>query len=203
MIFKDGAEGQVRELTRITKVKNLGISKEDHHKDSFTPGEVSRLLDGAAGDLRTAVALMYFAGLRVFEVAGLQVEDVRGDVILVQGKGADHKTPVPVNGQLLAILREQVEGRKKGQLLQGASAASIRSDANRLLSDLNLKAGQHKRSCHSLRHSFVQHLIEKGVPLHLVQQLARHKSIATTEIYFRKAAKDKEKLGDAVNVLSA
>jgi integrase len=38
---------------------------------------------------------------------------------------------------------------------------------------------------HDLRHEFVSHLLEAGVPVPVVQKLARHKSIETTMKYFK------------------
>ncbi len=47
-----------------------------------------------------------------------------------------------------------------------------------------------KQTRHTLRHSFVTHMLESGVNIRVLQKLLGHKDVTTTEIYTHVMNKD-------------
>ncbi len=143
---------------------------------------------------RAMLELAYGAGLRVTELCGLTMEELRLDqeLVVVRGKGGKQRV-VPFGRQAArAIARYLDAGRIR--LLDGRISPHVFVNArgsglSRVGFFKNLKAhaaaaGIARRvSPHVLRHSFATHLLEGGADLRLVQELLGHADIATTQVY--------------------
>lgn len=163
--------------------------------------EVQRLvespLDGTPVSLRdrTALELLYGAGLRISELVGLDVDDVELDDdpgVRVIGKGSKERF-VPI-GQ---YARQAVQGyiasgrpalaseRSRGALLLNQRGGRLtRQGCAKILAIHVKRAGIQKHvTPHTLRHSFATHLLEGGADVRVVQELLGHASVATTQIY--------------------
>jgi integrase/recombinase XerD len=138
------------------------------------------------------IELLYAGGLRVSEVAGARLEDLKLDLgyILVQGKG-DKERIVPLGApaqralqQYLKIGRE-VLANKKGSALLFLGVGARRLSRQRLwqlVGQASLASGRHS-SPHMLRHSCATHMVENGADLRTVQTILGHADISTTQIY--------------------
>lgn len=153
--------------------------------------------EGAASpsDLRNyaLLELLYAAGLRVSEAAGIDTRDLDlvNRQVVVTGKGEKTRVALfgdPAREALLAYLeagRPQLATGAESALFLNRSggrltARSIQEIVRRTGVARGLRQGVHP---HLLRHSFATHMVEQGADLRVVQHLLGHSSIDTTQIY--------------------
>lgn len=168
---------------------------QDSTRDGLDFDEWERLLATAvaAGPCEEAlVRLLGMNGLRISEALAIRVSDlglVSGrHVVSIVGKGAKKARP-PLNPGTAAAVEAVVDLRHLGP--EDVVLPYVdRHQAKRVVVQLVKAAGiTGKRiTPHSLRHTFVTLSLQAGVPLHLVQESARHADPRTTQRYNR--AKD-------------
>lgn len=146
----------------------------------------------AAGSARNRAALdlLYYAGLRVGEVCGLQVRDIAarpegGCVLAVHGKG----------GRTRHIALPAAPAKRLAALVENRDPDSpaIRTASGRAMTPHGVRqvvAAAARRaglaaapSPHWLRHACASHSLDRGAPVHVVQQTLGHASLATTSRY--------------------
>src|SRR5262249_34221707 len=143
---------------------------------------------------RLIVEMLYATGVRVSELAGLDVADVdrRRRVLRVLGKGAKERTVPygrPADLALEAWLmrgRPRLAGPGSGSaVLLGLRGGRIDPrTVRRVVHDrLRTVPGAPDLGPHGLRHTAATHLLEGGADLRAVQELLGHRSLATTQIY--------------------
>lgn len=134
--------------------------------------------------------LFYSSGLRLSELAGLDIDDLdlHSKLVTVTGKGNKTRT-LPVGkaaaGALHAWLavrptRAGVDALFTSNRGQRISTRSIQARLRLLGRKLSLQQDVHP---HMLRHSFASHLLESSGDLRAVQELLGHANISTTQIY--------------------
>lgn len=166
----------------------------------LTHAEVEKLL----GAVRTSdrfgtrdlaiLEVLYGAGLRVSELTGLTLRNLRLEegFIQVRGKGSKERL-VPLGGRArvaveryLRELRPDLErGESGGAVFLNRSGRPLgRMGAWKIVKRYVTQAGLEKPvSPHTLRHSFATHLLEGGADLASVQEMLGHSDISTTQIY--------------------
>jgi integrase/recombinase XerC len=144
---------------------------------------------------RTILELLYAAGIRVGELAALDVEDVdagRKRVRVLGKGGVERDCPigdaaaealatylsearpalVPADGE-----REALFFNRRGKRISTRDVRSVVEKYRR-----QVLAGR-RASPHTLRHSFATHLMEGGADIRAVQELLGHASLRNTQRY--------------------
>ena len=132
--------------------------------------------------------LFYSTGLRLAEVASLDVPDIDpvNDSVRVTGKGSKDRL-VPVGAHAIAALQKYrfAASVHEGPLFlsklrKRLSKRSLNSVLKRYLA---LSSIPFNVTPHKFRHSFATHLLDHGADLRSVQALLGHSSLSTTQIY--------------------
>lgn len=140
---------------------------------------------------RAILELAYGAGLRVSELAGLDVADVNCEEGLVQvrmGKGRkDRRVPLgpPGVAAVLALLESQGGGavRKGALFLNPAGGRLGTRSIYTIVHRSGVKNGLSGVHPHALRHSFATHLLQNGADIRSIQEMLGHASLSTTQRY--------------------
>ncbi len=135
---------------------------------------------------RALLELAYATGLRVTELASLQIDDLdRENHLRVKGKGERWRI-VPVGGAARRALADWLrEGRTQWATTESGAAVFIGRRGGPLgPRGIRRVVGERLATFpHALRHTFATHLLEGGADLRAVQELLGHVDLATTQIY--------------------
>lgn len=176
----------------------------------LTIEEINTILDEDLTSVqRVIMELLYGCGLRVSELAGLNVGDIdlRGKYLRCFGKGSKERI-VPLNKNAIKALKKFYPEREylinkynldtKKVLIHESGKPLTRQDIYNFIHAQGLKL--HKSiSPHTLRHSFATHLLENGADLRVVQELLGHSDVATTQLYTHISKKRLKEVYFAIN----
>jgi integrase/recombinase XerC len=153
---------------------------------------------------RAILEVLYATGVRVAELAGLDMEDTdlgEGSV-RVLGKGRKERI-VPLGSKAVDAVRAYLGEREgsRGPLFRNARGGrlTVRS-LHRIVRARARAAGLAGRvTPHTLRHTFATHLLDAGADLRLIQELLGHARLATTQRYTHVSADRLAKVYDAAH----
>ncbi len=171
----------------------------------MTEEETNQFLDQVAresesGDLalardRAILELLYASGLRVSELAGLDLRSINlaDGSLVARGKGRKERM-VPFGSKAKIALSNYLPHREK--ILRQAKASSpalflnlrgkrlTTRSVHRIVKNYVRSFGPNVRvSPHSLRHAFASHLLAEGADLRAIQEMLGHASLSTTQKY--------------------
>jgi site-specific recombinase XerD len=163
-----------------------------------------------------AVALLpLWAGLRIGEVVGLDVEDValsaRTGKLRVLGKGSNggKRREVPIKAELRPVLRAWLDERARWRGADSSPALFLNRRSGGRLTDraareiitrLGADLEHEAFGPHVLRHTYATQLVRGGVDPVTVAELLGHASLETTRAYTLPSEDDKAKALDALLV---
>lgn len=139
------------------------------------------------------ITLFLNCGMRLAELCGINLTDIRGDKLTVVGKGNKERT-VYLNEACLAALDDYIELRKtltatasdKNALFLSARHRRISRRTVQHIVETNVKRlglDPHKYTTHKLRHTAATLMYQAGVDIRALQEILGHEQLSTTEIY--------------------
>ncbi len=154
--------------------------------------EFAEILPKTAKEIRNKaiVEMLYGSGIRLAELHGMNVRDIRFDesTIRVIGKGNKERI-IPATPFALKLAKALIDQRDL--ILPNApfllntknERLSMRQIQRIVETELATVSSASKRSPHTLRHSFATHILDNGADIRVVQELLGHASLASTQIY--------------------
>lgn len=165
--------------------------------------DLARAIALAKPKLAAMIVLTSYAGLRCMEVAGLNWSDVRqertgGWSLFIRGKGRKERI-VPVGEVVMQALRKHGWGRR-GPVFYGRDSGQITPNAVSQCINSHYARLQISATAHAGRHRYISVGVEELGDVVLMQAMAGHESLETTQIY---AAFSREKAIKLVAILDA
>ena len=139
------------------------------------------------------VELLYGAGLRVSELAALELSNIElnSRYIRCMGKGSKERI-IPIGQKAIGALSKYLKYRDllikkfkldtKHLLIKENGQFMTRQDIYVFIRKQGEILKKHI-SPHTMRHSFATHMLENGADLRVVQELLGHSDVSTTQLY--------------------
>lgn len=191
-----------RKNLSVNPLASLLLPKAEKQLPAFlTPRQVVDLLEAplhapiekqatAWAHLRDAamLELLYSAGLRISELAAVNVNDIDpySETLRVVGKGSKERV-CPVGEPALKAISVYRQAAKiqTGPLFLNKSRRRITTVNiwRQVKKYIRLTGLPSTTSPHKLRHSFATHMLDNGADLRSLQTLLGHSSLSTTQVY--------------------
>lgn len=200
----------VMSVAEITRLIGAPASLAARSSREGLPADRRKAAEYAVVRDTAIIEVLYSAGMRVSELAGLRRRDIDllSGVAMVHGKGRKERL-CPLGNPACKILREAMEKRdaiwpSKPRLggedpvfvnLRGdrLTTRSIERSLKKYLAEAGLNT---ELSPHALRHSFATHMLDAGADLRSIQEFLGHASLSTTQIYAHVTSEHMKKVYD-------
>ena len=161
----------------------------------LTLEESRRLLSSVDGKNKERdyciLCLFLNCGLRISEMVGLNLTDIRQDSLLIHGKGSKERIVYLNDASATALnewllVRKSIAATDKNAVFLSARRKRMSVDAVQLMVKKTLlRAGldPSQYSPHKLRHTAATLMLQNGVDVRTLQEVLGHENLNTTQIY--------------------
>lgn len=190
-------------------IKQEKVQSKNYLDEVLTKEDFNDLVNAASveSDYRAKAIFytLYLTGMRVSEMLQIKLTDINKDMVSIKGKGSKHRD-IFIPERLKVILKEYLQHRIPRDTpfiftsKTGHSGAINRYTVDKIIKKYAKLANVSitKAHAHNFRHLYCMSLIDKGISIDTVADLAGHSDINTTRIYTRKT---KNQLLDTINDL--
>lgn len=138
-------------------------------------------------ELQKIILIGLYTGLRIHDILALTTDNIKNDSLYIYDSKVNRNYVIPISHKLKYVLKDY----KKISMNYNRCHYLF----NKMKKELKLDK---RITIHTLRHTFCSRLIQKGIPIIVIQKLANHKSIKTT---LRYAHLNTQQLKEAINIL--
>lgn len=144
--------------------------------------------------LKDIFTIAFYSGLRISEILNMKwswIDDSQN--LIITKISEDYKTKskreriIPIHSKILKILNriKPVIVNPKSLIISHSTGRKFNEDfiSKQFKKSLRAAGLNDKIHLHTLRHSFCSNLVQKGVSLFVVKELAGHQNITTTQNY--------------------
>ncbi len=176
-------------FNRKLGIKASGESKEDSLPEILTEKEIGKIIQVLDNQKhRALLSIIYAAGLKLSDVLNMKIEDIdfENKEIMVSPSKSEKGRKLMLPAKLIPILKSYIDKYKPQELLFGGdkgksySPRSVQLVFQQAIAKAKI---QKNASVHTLRHSYAVHCLERGMDIHLLQEILGHRYLQTTAIY--------------------
>ena len=191
------------------KIDKIPYSKKDKKLPIvLSVEEIQRMFNVCENKKHKVIlALLYSCGLRVSELINLKwshIDRSRMIINIIKAKGSKDRQ-VGLNDKLLEILTAYYKEYKSVEYVLNGQFSPKYDDRSvcNVVKQLAAKAGIEKRVyTHLMRHCSFTHSVEAGVDINLIQRLAGHNSVKTTNLYLHISHNHISKINSPLNQIN-
>lgn len=143
---------------------------------------ITEALEKANLEEELIITLLYTLGLRISELASLELKDISDEWVRVLGKG-NKQRDIPLLVQTKCLIDEYLEKKAVNKFLFEKNGERLSENSLRYIITKVFKRVALKVTPHQLRHSFATSLLNNSARISDVSELLGHSSMATTQIY--------------------